>query len=264
MLYPARPDPPLSVEVAHVREMVVAVVVETEILPGIVGAVESTVTVVAAVLVPFAFVAVRVYVIVDVGFTVVDAMSVLVLKEPGVMATELAFVMFQESVLVPAEATIDEEAVKEKMSGREGPVAALKVATAIPPTLAVPPRVILALIEDCVEEATAYSALELPFPFDVVAVTLLGIVPEAAPTLPAVQGVGLLKSLAPATITSLAWVVEKLPEVSVAAEPLPVLVASRGLFVSSPENCITDIAAGFATLKFAVICRMAEPIIFLA
>jgi hypothetical protein len=51
-------------------------------------------------------------VMVEVGFTVVDPMRVEVLKEPGVMATELAFVTLKERVEVPAEATIDEEAVK--------------------------------------------------------------------------------------------------------------------------------------------------------
>jgi hypothetical protein len=56
-------------------------------------------------------------VIVDVGFTVVDPMSVLVLKEPGVIATELAFVIFQLKVEVPAEATMVPEAVKEEIVG---------------------------------------------------------------------------------------------------------------------------------------------------
>lgn len=56
--------------------------------------------------------------VVDVGFTVVEAISVLVLKEPGVMATEEAFVMLQESVLVPAEATTEGEAKKEETVGR--------------------------------------------------------------------------------------------------------------------------------------------------
>jgi hypothetical protein len=60
MLYPASPDPPLSVDDAQARETVVAVVVETARFVGMVGAVASTVTVVVAVLVPFAFVAVRV------------------------------------------------------------------------------------------------------------------------------------------------------------------------------------------------------------
>jgi hypothetical protein len=59
--------------------------------------------------------------IVDVGFTVVEPMRVLVLNDPGVIATEDAFVMFQLSVLVPAEATIEEEAVKEEMAGGAAP-----------------------------------------------------------------------------------------------------------------------------------------------
>jgi hypothetical protein len=86
---------------------------------GAVGAV-ATFTVAWAVDVPFPFVAVRVYVVVEVGFTVVDPTRVLVEKPPsGDMATELAFVMFQESVEVPAEATMPGEAAKEEMEGRE-------------------------------------------------------------------------------------------------------------------------------------------------
>ena len=83
-----------------------------------VGAMESTATVVVAVLVPFALVAVTVYVMVEVGFTAVAPMRVEVLKEPGVMATEEAFAMFQERVEVPADATMPDEAVKEAMVGR--------------------------------------------------------------------------------------------------------------------------------------------------
>ena len=78
----------------------------------------STVTVVVAVLVPFAFVAVNVYVIVEVGFTAVDPTAVDVENDPGVIAMEVMVpVAFQESVLVPAEATTLEEAAKEEMVG---------------------------------------------------------------------------------------------------------------------------------------------------
>ena len=56
---------------------------------------------------------------VEVGFTVVDPDKVLIEKEPGVMAIELAFETFQLRVDVPAEATIDEEAEKEEMDGAE-------------------------------------------------------------------------------------------------------------------------------------------------
>ena len=52
-----------------------------------------------------------------VGFTVVDPTRVLVLKLPGVMATDEALVIFQERVLVPAEATTPGEEVKEEMVG---------------------------------------------------------------------------------------------------------------------------------------------------
>jgi hypothetical protein len=73
--------------------------------------------VVVAVLVPFAFVAARVYVRVEVGCTVSEPISVEVEKEPGVMITELAFVMFQERVLVPADMMTDGEAEKEEIEG---------------------------------------------------------------------------------------------------------------------------------------------------
>jgi hypothetical protein len=63
--------------------------------------------------------------IVDVGFTVKELTRVEVENDPGVIATEDAFVMFQLSVLVPAEATIEEEAVKEEMAGREPPPTAV-------------------------------------------------------------------------------------------------------------------------------------------
>ena len=60
--------------------------------------------------------------IVEVGFTVVDPKSVLVLKLPGVIATELAFVMFQERVEVPFRATTPGDAVKAVMEGVAVPV----------------------------------------------------------------------------------------------------------------------------------------------
>lgn len=51
--------------------------------------------------------------VVDVGFTVIDPISVDVENEPGVMATEVAFVTFQLKVDVPTEATIVGDAEKE-------------------------------------------------------------------------------------------------------------------------------------------------------
>jgi hypothetical protein len=64
--------------------------------------------------------------VVEVGFTVVDAMRVVVLKEMGEIKTEEAFVMFQLRVLVPAGAKAEGEAEKEEMVG--GEVFDLKVA----------------------------------------------------------------------------------------------------------------------------------------
>jgi hypothetical protein len=104
------------VELVHERESVEVVGLPTEKDPGAVGAV-ATDTDVVAVVVPFAFVAVIVYIVVEVGFTDVDPMRVLVLKPPGVIATDEAFVIFHESVDVPAEATSVGDAEKEEMEG---------------------------------------------------------------------------------------------------------------------------------------------------
>jgi hypothetical protein len=88
----------------------------------------ATATVVWAVEVPFALVAVRVYVVVDVGFTVTEPEAVEVENEPGVMAIELAFVTFQERVDdAPDAAVEDGDAVKDEIFGGL-PEAALKVA----------------------------------------------------------------------------------------------------------------------------------------
>ena len=72
--------------------------------PGVVGGVESTLTVVEAVEVPFAFVAVIVKSVVETGFTVAEPMRVEVLERaPLSMTTDEALLMFQESVEGPAE-----------------------------------------------------------------------------------------------------------------------------------------------------------------
>ena len=52
------------------------------------------------------------------GCTVLDPISVEVENDPGVMATDDALLIFQERVLVPAEATTVGEAEKEEMEGR--------------------------------------------------------------------------------------------------------------------------------------------------
>jgi hypothetical protein len=79
-----------------------------------------TETDVVAVVVPFAFEAVRVKTVVEVGFTVQVPEAVEVLKEPGLMAMFVMVpVAFQERVDVPAGATRDGAAVKEEMVGGE-------------------------------------------------------------------------------------------------------------------------------------------------
>ena len=107
-----------GVELAQARLSVEVVGLVTVSDPGAVGAV-ATCTLVVAVEVPFAFVAVRVKTVVEVGFTVVDPMSVEVEKPPGVMATELALETFQLKVDVPAERTSEGEGEKEEMVGGE-------------------------------------------------------------------------------------------------------------------------------------------------
>jgi hypothetical protein len=114
--------------------------------PGALGAV-AMVTVAVMVLVPFAFVAVRVYVVVEVGFTLVDPTRVEVEKLPGVIASEVALPTFQESVDVPAEATIVGEAVKEVMVGVLFPA----LNAIIPTVILVPPTsVIVAAVDPAV------------------------------------------------------------------------------------------------------------------
>lgn len=54
---------------------------------------------------------------VDVGFTVVDPTRVELENDPGVIATDDAFVTLKERVEVPAEATIVADATKETMAG---------------------------------------------------------------------------------------------------------------------------------------------------
>jgi hypothetical protein len=58
-----------------------------------------------------------VYIVVDVGSTYLDPASVEVEKLPGEIATDEAFETFHASVDVPAEATIEGEAVKETIEG---------------------------------------------------------------------------------------------------------------------------------------------------
>jgi len=109
----------LSVELA----IAVTVIVELTMAPEIgveikiVGGMFPTLTVVVAVLAPFGLVAVSVYVVVDVGCTTRDPTRVEVEKEPDVMATELAFVTFQESVEVAEGAVLEGEAEKLKIVG---------------------------------------------------------------------------------------------------------------------------------------------------
>lgn len=120
---------------AHEREMVEEVELPTMRFPGAVGAV-ATCTVVVRVEVPFAFVAVKVYiVVVESAGVVVDPMRVLVANPPGVIVTELAFETFQERVAVPFKATTPGEAVKAVIEGMmpEGIVNVALLEVTVPP-----------------------------------------------------------------------------------------------------------------------------------
>jgi hypothetical protein len=115
--YPPRPGPPLSVAADQVREIAEPPIPVAAKPEGIEGGALSILTVVVAVEVPFAFVAVRVYVVVEVGLTVVDPVRVEVEKAPGVIATELAFEMFQERIEEEPESISTGDAVNEDTIG---------------------------------------------------------------------------------------------------------------------------------------------------
>jgi len=85
-----------------------------------VGAIESTSTLVIATFVPLAFVAVRVYTVVKLGLTVVDPASVLVENDPGVMVIDAALATFHESVAEEPTPICEGGAVKEEMTGEPG------------------------------------------------------------------------------------------------------------------------------------------------
>ncbi len=115
--------PLLGELLAQESERVDAVVaLATEQEPGAVGAVAIK-TVVVAVLVPFAFVAVRVYTVVEVGATVIEPDRVDVVILPGEMVIVVVEVTmpftFQDNVDVPDEAMEDGDAVNEEMIGDE-------------------------------------------------------------------------------------------------------------------------------------------------
>jgi len=117
MTYPEKPLPPVSVELDHEREILKAVDVVTVREPGIVGAVASTDTDVVAVVVPFAFVAVKVkrVVVARAGVVVLVPVTVPIV---GLMEREVALDAVQLRVLVPFNATSVGDAEKDEMEGR--------------------------------------------------------------------------------------------------------------------------------------------------
>lgn len=117
MSYPARPEPPESVEDAQERSISLAEAAVAATLVGTEGGIVSTMTVVVAVDVPLFDDAVSVYAVVDVKFTSVEPMSVVVEKLPGMMATEEAFTTCQLRVELPVVAKIEGDAEKERTVG---------------------------------------------------------------------------------------------------------------------------------------------------
>jgi hypothetical protein len=107
--------PLLGVELAHERERVEVVAPDTANEPGAVGAV-ATLTVVVAVLVPFAFVAVRVKTVVAPSAGVVVLVPVTA-PTPWSMESEVALLTVQLKVEVPFRATVAGEALKPVMEG---------------------------------------------------------------------------------------------------------------------------------------------------
>ena len=106
----------LGVELAHERERVEVVAPDTANEPGAVGAV-ATLTVVVAVLVPFAFVAVRVKTVVAPSAGVVVLVPVTA-PTPWSMESEVALLTVQLRVEVPFRATVAGNTEKEEMEGR--------------------------------------------------------------------------------------------------------------------------------------------------
>jgi len=118
IVYPATPDPPLSVEAVHERLIWEAEIGAAVRFVGEVGVEASTATVtIDGVLVPVPFTAVKIYVVAEVGFTIMEPTRVLVEKLPGVIATDEALFTLQKMVLVPATATIVGDAEKEETIG---------------------------------------------------------------------------------------------------------------------------------------------------
>ena len=107
----------MGVELAQARERVEVVGLPTVKVPGAVGAV-ATLTEVVAVLVPFAFVAVRVKRVVAPSAGVVVLVPVTV-PTPWSMESEVALLTVQLKVEVPFRATVAGEAEKAEMAGTE-------------------------------------------------------------------------------------------------------------------------------------------------
>ena len=117
-----------GVELVHARERVEVVGLPTEKAPGAVGAV-ATITLVVAVLVPFAFVAVRVKTV-EVESAGVPVLVPMTVPIAGLIDSEVAPVSVQLKVEVPFGATVCGEAEKEAIVGGKGLVDEVSFPTA--------------------------------------------------------------------------------------------------------------------------------------
>jgi hypothetical protein len=132
-------------------------------LTGVVGETLSIATIAVAVLVPFALPADKVYVVVAIGFTVIEPTSVVVLIEPGVIVIEVALLIFHESVEVPAERTIEGDAVKEEMTGGAPTLFMFTVIEALTVLLEVSVESAQSVVEPFASEAVSHDTeYELP------------------------------------------------------------------------------------------------------
>jgi hypothetical protein len=122
-MYPISPGPPTSVDAPQLSEIDDPPSADAIKFAGTVGGVASTWMLVIAVFVPFAFVAVRVYTVVEAGFIVVEPATSAVEKDPGVIVIDDALVTFHERVAGDPAAICEGEALNNEITG--APAAAI-------------------------------------------------------------------------------------------------------------------------------------------
>lgn len=113
--------------------MLLVVVVPVLKLEGMVGAWESTVTVVVAVVVPKLLAAVIVYIVVVAGLTLIELTWVVVLIAPGLMLIDVELETFQDKVEEVVEDAVAGLCVKELMVGADPAVTIIVVCEVVVP-----------------------------------------------------------------------------------------------------------------------------------